>query len=67
MMLQEGGVKIWRPRQVRSVNMAHLVFGVSLDLIKIYVGSGKRDYVPTSDRVPVDGLRKEPTPTQHSG
>ncbi|KIK10057.1 hypothetical protein K443DRAFT_670692 [Laccaria amethystina LaAM-08-1] len=48
MMLQEGGVKIWRPRQ-------------------IYVGAGKRDYVPIDERVPVEGLRKSPSPISHSG
>ncbi|ETW83169.1 hypothetical protein HETIRDRAFT_157258 [Heterobasidion irregulare TC 32-1] len=48
MMLQEGGVKIWRPRQV-------------------YVGSGKRDYVPVEERTPVEGARASPRPIQHSG
>lgn len=48
MMLQSGGVKIWRPRQV-------------------YVGSGKRDYVPVEKRESVKGLKQEPTPVMHSG
>ncbi|KAF8501691.1 peroxysomal citrate synthase [Russula emetica] len=48
MMLQEGGVKIWRPRQV-------------------YVGSGKRDYVPIGQRPVVRGLKAEPLPVPHSG
>lgn len=48
MMLQEGGVKIWRPRQV-------------------YVGSGKRDYVPVEERTPVEDARASPRPIQHSG
>jgi len=48
MMLQDGGVKIWRPRQ-------------------IYVGPGKRDYVPVDERVAVEGPRKTPTPVLHSG
>ncbi|ESK94718.1 peroxysomal citrate synthase [Moniliophthora roreri MCA 2997] len=48
MMLQPGGVKIWRPRQV-------------------YVGASKRDYVPVEDRVPVEGLKKTPSPVVHSG
>ncbi|KAI0058161.1 peroxysomal citrate synthase [Artomyces pyxidatus] len=48
MMLQQGGVKIWRPRQ-------------------IYVGPGKRDYVPVEKREPVEGIRKTPTPVVHSG
>lgn len=48
MMLQEGGVKIWRPRQV-------------------YVGAGKRDYVPVDDRVAVEGLRETPSEVQHGG
>ncbi|KAF8150637.1 peroxysomal citrate synthase [Crassisporium funariophilum] len=48
MMLQEGGVKIWRPRQ-------------------IFVGAGKRDYVPIDERVPVEGPRKTPSAIMHSG
>ncbi|KAG5647003.1 hypothetical protein DXG03_001727 [Asterophora parasitica] len=48
MMLQEGGVKIWRPRQ-------------------IYVGEGKRDYVPLSQRTPVEGLKVTPSKVIHSG
>lgn len=48
MMLQEGGVKIWRPRQV-------------------YVGSGKRDYVPVEQRVPVEGLKQTPSAVEHGG
>ncbi|KAF8239672.1 peroxysomal citrate synthase [Tricholoma matsutake] len=48
MMLQEGGVKIWRPRQ-------------------IYVGAGKRDYVPFDERVAVDGPRMTPSAVVHSG
>ncbi|KAI0264480.1 peroxysomal citrate synthase [Gloeopeniophorella convolvens] len=48
MMLQEGGVKIWRPRQV-------------------YVGAGKRDYVPIGKRVVVQGPKAAPLPVLHSG
>ncbi|KAL0577135.1 hypothetical protein V5O48_004849 [Marasmius crinis-equi] len=48
MMLQPGGVKIWRPRQ-------------------IYAGAGKREYVPVQDRVPVEGVKKSPSPVAHSG
>ncbi|KAF8905046.1 peroxysomal citrate synthase [Gymnopilus junonius] len=48
MMLQEGGVKIWRPRQ-------------------IYVGAGKRDYVPIEEREEVVGPKKTPSPIVHSG
>ncbi|KAF8737609.1 hypothetical protein AX14_012603 [Amanita brunnescens Koide BX004] len=48
MMLQDGGVKIWRPRQ-------------------IYVGPGRRDYVPVDRRAAVEGARKTPTPVLHSG
>lgn len=47
MMLQEGGVKIWRPRQ-------------------IFVGAGKRKYVPLAERKMVEEL-KNPSPTVHSG
>ncbi|KAF8920417.1 peroxysomal citrate synthase [Mucidula mucida] len=49
MMLQEGGVKIWRPRQ------------------QIYVGAGKRAYVPIDERLPVTGLRETPSHIEHSG
>nr|GAT60691.1 peroxysomal citrate synthase [Mycena chlorophos] len=48
MMLQTGGVKIWRPRQ-------------------IYVGAGKRDYVPIGKRETVEGLRLTPSAVEHSG
>ncbi|KZP25196.1 peroxysomal citrate synthase [Athelia psychrophila] len=48
MMLQPGGVKIWRPRQ-------------------IYVGAGKRDYVPVDERTAVQGEKMTPTPVAHSG
>lgn len=48
MMLQEGGVKIWRPRQ-------------------IFVGAGKRDYVPLEERSTVEGPKKSPSPIAHSG
>jgi citrate synthase len=48
MMLQQGGVKIWRPRQ-------------------IYVGAGKRDYVPVEERVIVEGPAKTPSAIVHSG
>jgi len=48
MMLQPGGVKIWRPRQ-------------------IYVGEGKRDYVPVDKRVAVNGDKATPSPVPHSG
>ncbi|KAI0707321.1 peroxysomal citrate synthase [Earliella scabrosa] len=48
MMLQEGGVKIWRPRQV-------------------YVGAGKREYVPVEERVPVEGAKETPSKVEHGG
>ncbi|KAJ7761875.1 peroxysomal citrate synthase [Mycena maculata] len=48
MMLQSGGVKIWRPRQ-------------------IYVGPGKRDYVPVDERIAVEGPKKTPSAVEHSG
>ncbi|KAF5382117.1 hypothetical protein D9615_004457 [Tricholomella constricta] len=48
MMLQEGGVKIWRPRQ-------------------IYVGEGKRDYVPIDERTAIEGLKVTPSKVIHSG
>lgn len=51
MMLQEGGVKIWRPRQ-------------------IYVGAGKRDYVPMAERessLVNSDPKKTPSTVPHSG
>jgi len=48
MMLQRGGVKIWRPRQ-------------------IYVGEGKRDYVPINNRKTVQDKKNTPHPVQHTG
>ncbi|RPD60118.1 peroxysomal citrate synthase [Lentinus tigrinus ALCF2SS1-7] len=48
MMLQEGGVKIWRPRQV-------------------YVGAGKRDYVPVEEREKVEGAKQTPSKVEHGG
>ncbi|KAF9456764.1 peroxysomal citrate synthase [Collybia nuda] len=48
MMLQEGGVKIWRPRQ-------------------IYIGAGKREYVPIGGRVAVEGPKVTPSVVVHSG
>ncbi|KAF8575154.1 peroxysomal citrate synthase [Ramaria rubella] len=49
MMLQPGGVKIWRPRQ-------------------LYVGEGKRDYLPIDQRRKSDGGEKNiPHPVQHTG
>ncbi|GJE88728.1 peroxisomal citrate synthase [Phanerochaete sordida] len=49
MMLQEGGVKIWRPRQ-------------------IYLGPGKRDYLPVDDRDAREGkLGETPSVVQHGG
>ncbi|KAH9928280.1 peroxysomal citrate synthase [Fomitopsis serialis] len=48
MMLQEGGVKIWRPRQV-------------------YVGAGKREYVPVGKREAVEGLGQTPSAVEHGG
>ncbi|KZV96617.1 peroxysomal citrate synthase [Exidia glandulosa HHB12029] len=46
MMLQPGGVKIWRPRQ-------------------IYLGAGKREYVPIDKRKEEGG--KEPSKVLHTG
>ncbi|GBE87979.1 peroxisomal citrate synthase [Sparassis crispa] len=48
MMLQEGGVKIWRPRQV-------------------YVGAGRRDYVPLEQRPGVQDARQTPSAVEHGG
>jgi citrate synthase len=64
-MLQEGGVKIWRPRQV---GMYPHVESITLNFfLQIYVGAGKRDYVPIHERVAVDGLRMTPSAVVHSG
>lgn len=49
MMLQDGGVKIWRPRQ-------------------IYLGSGKREYVPVDERDAGEGkLGETPSVVEHGG
>lgn len=48
MMLQDGGVKIWRPRQ-------------------IYIGPGKRDFVPIEKRTAVEGPGRTPSTIVHSG
>jgi len=48
MMLQEGGVKIWRPRQV-------------------YIGAGKRDYVPVNERTATEGLKETASVVEHGG
>jgi hypothetical protein len=34
---------------------------------QIYVGAGKRDYVPVDERVAVEGLSNNPTVIAHSG
>jgi len=46
MMLQPGGVKIWRPRQ-------------------LYVGEGRRDYIPIDERTPVEGEKNTPHSAEH--
>lgn len=38
-----------------------------LEKRKVYVGSGKRDYVPLDDRPVVRGSQVEPLPVLHSG
>jgi len=69
MMLQEGGVKIWRPRQVgtqASILEVWMFLGLTT-LFQIYVGPGKRDYVSVDERESVEGLKKTPSPVSHSG
>ena len=34
---------------------------------QVYVGPGKRDYVPIGERQAVKGLKVEPLPVPHSG
>ena len=66
MMLQEGGVKIWRPRQVRPCGVVSR--GKRANVVcQVYVGSGNRDYVPIEKRPVVRGLKVEPLPVPHSG
>ncbi len=67
MMLQPGGVKIWRPRQVRLSGNFSRFYADRLACEKIYVGSGKRDYIPIEDRVPVEELKQTPSAVQHTG
>lgn len=64
MMLQEGGVKIWRPRQVSWQIDCGIILA---DDEQIYVGAGKRDYVPIEEREEVEGHKKTPSPIAHSG
>ena len=67
MMLQEGGVKIWRPRQVKCRSDYPSVLRLTCTLLKIYVGSGKKDYVPLDERVAEEDPRKTPSVVVHSG
>jgi citrate synthase len=67
MMLQQGGVKIWRPRQVSNCHCGCCECGCPSYSFQIYVGAGKRDYVPLDHRVAVEGLGKAPTVIAHSG
>lgn len=67
MMLQEGGVKIWRPRQVRGCRSCHAVSLIHQSVVKVYVGAGKRDYVPVEKREAVEGLRQTPSAVEHGG
>ena len=36
-------------------------------LAQIYVGEGKREFVPVEERVAVEGPKKTPSPIVHSG
>jgi hypothetical protein len=65
-MLQEGGVKIWRPRQARFFQFHDLE--PHLNCSQVYVGAGKRDYVPTGERTTVDDVKSAPSSSiSHSG
>lgn len=37
------------------------------DLLQVYVGSSRRDYVPMRDRIAVEGPKNTPTPVNHTG
>ena len=78
MMLQEGGVKIWRPRQVRVFKLDITVLprlnmrlmrcpAAHTASLQVYVGPSLRDYVPVEDREPVEGLKQTPSAVQHGG
>ena len=69
MMLQPDGVKIWRPRQVRVslANQTRRGYRNNRDLLQVYVGPSRRDYVPMEDRVAVAGPKHTPTPVKHTG
>ncbi|KIM73264.1 hypothetical protein PILCRDRAFT_829278 [Piloderma croceum F 1598] len=56
-MLQPGGVKIWRPRQVKWLSVHVVVSFFVTRATQIYVGEGKRDYVPVDKRIAVNGDR----------
>jgi citrate synthase len=68
MMLQGGGVKIWRPRQVRipAKLMRHVIDFIPL-CSQIYVGPSVRDYVPVEERISVEGNKQTPSAVPHSG
>jgi citrate synthase len=67
MMLQEGGVKIWRPRQVWFQVDGLWQSSTDSGAHQIFVGASKRDYVPINERVEVAGPRKTPAVIVHSG
>ena len=73
MMMQEGGVKIWRPRQVgvhgcQDKQGGHFAnASVHCDLTKVYVGPSKRDYVPIDNRETSESPRTLATAVEHSG
>ena len=70
MMMQEGGVKIWRPRQVR-VFESRFSPEDSVDVfpgdIKVYIGPKKRDYEPIDSRGVLYSPRTVATSVEHSG
>ena len=71
-MLQDGGVKIWRPRQVRICTgppFARVELADTHPLLprKVYVGAGKRDYVSFDQRPVIRGSQVEPLSVPHSG
>lgn len=55
-MLQPGGVKIWRPRQARWPSLWPIM-SYSHPHPQIYVGEGKRDYIPVEKRIAVNGAK----------
>jgi len=67
-MIQEGGVKIWRPRQVLCARVwGESSADVLPRAVKVYVGPTKQDYEPIDGRSRSGLPRAVATTVEHSG